>query len=186
MRLAEKILHFKRDSKGGTIVEFTLCLPLLILVCLGIYETTNYILLSQKLNEIASGVANWVSAKTTSAVVSDCLIGANLVGKDYNFSSLGTVVVTGIQTSGSPPAQAVVWRIASPGGITNITTNSGGIVTSSPFPLSLPPNLIVVEVSYSYTPIFSYFLSIFPPIKLLKVSQMVPRSGLTFNPLPAS
>jgi len=68
-------------------------------VSLGIYETTNYILLSAKLNEIATGVANWVGAQTSTATITDCLIGANLMGTNYNFSEKGGVVVTWPATS---------------------------------------------------------------------------------------
>ena len=52
MRILEKIAYFKQESVGASMVEFALILPLLVTISLGIYETTNYILLSQKLNEI--------------------------------------------------------------------------------------------------------------------------------------
>jgi Flp pilus assembly protein TadG len=186
MKLFKKILCFKRDSKGASMVEFALSLPLLVLISLGIYETTTYIMISQKLNEIASGVANWVSARPTSAVISDCLIGANLVGKDYSFSTKGTVVVTGIQTTGSPAVQTVVWQMASAGGASKIITSGGTTIVSAPFSIANTASIIVAEVSYNYTPTFSYFLTMFPAITITKVAQMVPRSGLAFSPLPAS
>ncbi|MCE3230943.1 MAG: hypothetical protein K0R52_871, partial [Alphaproteobacteria bacterium] len=69
MKVLRKISHFKRESTGAALIEFVLVLPLLILISLGIYEGTNYIMVSQKLNEIASSVANWVSTKTTAAEI---------------------------------------------------------------------------------------------------------------------
>ena len=186
MTILEKISHFKQESAGASMVEFTLILPLLMTISLGIYEITNYIILNQKLNEIASGVANWVSSKTTAAKITDSMIGANLVGADYNFSKKGGIVVTGLQRSGSPAKQQVVWQKSSSGATSSITTDASNNVTSTAFSIASEPQLIVVEATYEYTPTFSYFLTIFPSIKLLKVGQMIPRSGDTFSPLPAS
>lgn len=186
MILLDKIKSFIKETKGASMVEFTLVLPLLMTLSLGIYETTNYILISQRLNEIASGIANWVSSKTTAAQITDAFIGANLIGAEYNFSTSGGVVVTGLQQSGNPAQLQVVWQMATSGATSSITTNSSGYVTSSPFSIAAEPQMVVVEVSYQYSPTFSYFLSIFPSIKLVRVGQMVARSGGTFSPLPAS
>jgi Flp pilus assembly protein TadG len=186
MIILKKLKQFKKDSTGASMVEFVLVLPLLMTLSLGIYETTNYILISQKLNEIASGVANWVSSKTTAAEITDSFIGANLIGADYSFSTKGAVVVTGIQQIGSPKKNQVAWQMATAGGTSGIQSDGSGIVTSSPFTIADEPQMVVVEVSYQYTPTFSYFLSIFPSVKLLRVGQMVARSGGTFSPLPAS
>jgi Flp pilus assembly protein TadG len=186
MMIIKKISDFRQASTGASMVEFALVLPLLMTISLGIYETTNYILLSQKLNEIASGVANWVSSKTTAAEITDCFIGANLVGADYNFSANGGIIVTGLQQSGPPTVTSVVWQKSSGSATSSITTNGSGNVTASPFSIADEPQLIVVEVNYQYSPTFSYFLGIFPPIKLLRFGQMIPRSGNTFSPLPAS
>lgn len=185
MKILKKVSQFKQESSGASMVEFALILPLLMIISLGIFETTNYILLSQRLNEIASGVANWVSTKTTAAQITDCLIGANLVGAEYNFSTKGAVVVTGLEQSGGNAMQ-LVWQKATTGATSSIITNGTGVVTSSPFAINVEQQIILVEVTYQYTPTFSYFLSIFPPVKLLRVGQMVPRSGGTFTPLPAS
>jgi Flp pilus assembly protein TadG len=186
MMILKKIQQFKQESKGASMVEFTLILPLLISVSLGIYEMTNYILLSAKLNEIASGIASWVGAQTSTATITDCLTGANLMGTNYNFAAKGEVIVTGLQQSGtSSTAQKVVWQQASVGGVSQITTSSG-TVQSAPFSILLDSNVIVVEVTYQYQPTFSYFLSIFPAVTLLKVAQAVPTGTGAFNPLPAS
>lgn len=186
MMILKKIRQFKRESKGAAMVEFTLVLPLLISVSLGIYEMTNYILLSAKLNEIASGIASWVGEQTSTATITDCLIGANLMGTNYNFSVKGEVIVTGLQQSGTTTTQKVVWQQASVGGVSQITTASGSVVQSAPFSILLDTNVIVVEVTYQYQPIFSYFLSIFPAVTLLKVAQSVPTGTGTFSPLPAT
>jgi Flp pilus assembly protein TadG len=178
------IISFKQDSKGAALVEFTFLLPLLITLSLGIYEVTNYIMLTTKLNEIAGQVGNWVSAQTSTATITDCLIGANLMGTDYNFSAKGGVVVSGLQQVGTTTAQKLVWQQASLGASSTITSSGGN--ASAPFSMALASNLIVVEVSYNYQPIFTYFLSIFPAIKLLKVFQSVPRGTGSFNPLPAT
>ncbi len=187
MMVSKKLQQFKQESKGASMVEFALILPLLITVSLGIYETTNYVLLSAKLNEIAAGVANWVGAQTSTATITDCLIGANLMGTNYNFSGKGEVVVTGLQQVGSTTSQKLVWQQASAGGTSQLTTNLGtGQVQYAPFSILLDANVIVVEVTYDYQPTFSYFLGIFPSVKLLKVAQSVPRGTGAFNPLPAA
>ena len=180
--MMKKITHLKQDSKGAAMVEFTFLLPLLITLSLGIYEATNYIMLNTKLNEISSQIGNWVGAQTSAATITDCLIGANLMGSSYNFSTKGGVVVSGLQQVGTTTTQKLVWQQASSGASSAITSSGGN--ASAPFTIALEPNLIVVEVSYSYQPTFTYFLSIFPAIKLLRVSQTVPRGTGTFSPLP--
>lgn len=174
---------FKNESKGASMVEFALILPLLMTVSLGIYETTNYILLSAKLNEIASGIARWVGDQTSAASITDCLIGANLMGTNYNFSNKGGVVVTGLAVTGNNDVQKFAWTMGSPGATSQITYNNGGVVNS---PVAIIPNVnvIVVEVTYDYQPTFSYFMGIFPTVTLLKVAQSVPRENGSFNPLP--
>jgi Flp pilus assembly protein TadG len=186
MKIWEKISYFKKDVTGASMVEFVLVLPLLILISLGIYETTNYILLNQKLNEIAAGVANWVSSKTTAAEITDSMIGANLLGTKYNFATKGGVVVSGFQQQSGSSAQVLVWRQASSGVTSSIQTDANGNIISSPFSLTSEYQLIVVEVTYNYQPTFSYFAAIFPALKLSKSAQVVPRGGGTFSPLPAS
>ena len=181
--MMKKIIHLKQDSQGAAMVEFTFLLPLLITLSLGIYEATNYAMLNAKLEEIASQVANWVSGQTSAATITDCLIGANLMGTSYNFLTTGGVVVSGLQQVGTTTAQKLVWQQASLGA-TSVIALSGGNA-SAPFPIALASNLIIVEVSYNYKPTFTYLLSMFPPIKLLKISQTVPRGGGTFNPLPS-
>jgi Flp pilus assembly protein TadG len=183
----KKIQKFKKETLGASMVEFALILPFLVTVSLGIYETTNYILLSAKLNEIASGIANWVGAQTSTATITDCLIGANLMGTNYSFATKGAVMVTGLQQLGLTNNQKLVWQQGSVGASSKITTNPGtGQVQSTPFTLLLNSNVIVVEVSYDYQPLFSYFLSIFPSVKLSKVAQSVPRGSGVFSPLPAN
>lgn len=186
MMKLKKISQFKQETKGASMVEFALILPLLMTVSLGIYETTNYIMLSAKLNEIASGISTWVAAQTSTATITDCLTGANLIGTNYNFSGKGGVVVSGLQQMGTSTNQKLVWQQASPGATSKITTqqDGSGQVTSAPFALAFTPNLIVVEVTYNYQPTFSYFLGIFPSVKLLKFAQSVPTGSGGFNPLP--
>lgn len=187
MKLFKKLQKFRYESKGAAMVEFALILPLLMTISLGIYEATNYIMLSAKLNEISSGVANWVSSKTTIAEIQDCLIGANLVGRDYRFSSQGGVVVSGLQQVSGSTSQQLVWQYASPGGKSQLSTNPRtGVVQSAPFSILSNKQVIIAEATYDYQPIFTYFLGIFPSVKLLKVAQIVPRGGQSFSPLAPS
>ncbi|MBX9804233.1 MAG: pilus assembly protein [Alphaproteobacteria bacterium] len=181
MILFKKFRQFTQETKGASMVEFALILPLLLTVSLGIYEATNYILLNAKLNEISSGVANWVGAQTSTATITDCLIGANLMGTDYNFTTKGKVIVTGLQQVGTSTSQTLVWQQGSPGALSQIS--SGG---QAPFPVLVDKNVIIVEVSYQYQPTFPYLAAIFPSITLSKVAQSVPRGSGAFNPLPAT
>ena len=54
---------FRENAQGASLVEFVLILPLLILFSLGMFEATNYIMLSAKLNEIASGMQTGLALK---------------------------------------------------------------------------------------------------------------------------
>jgi len=187
--MTKKLRQFRTDTKGASMVEFALILPLLITMSIGIYEVTNYILLSAKLNEIATGIADWVSAQTTNATIQDCFIGANLMGAEYNFSTKGDVIVSGFQVTGSSGSSSLklAWQKTSPGAVSQIIINgTSGAITSSPVSILSDTNVIVVEVTYNYQPTFSYFLGIFPAVGLLRVAQSVPTGLGAFNPLPAT
>jgi Flp pilus assembly protein TadG len=186
MILFKKMKEFIKDTRGASFVEFILIMPLLTTIGLGIYETTRYVMLTTKLNEIATGLANWVGAETSLATITDCLIGAKLIGTNYNFANNGYVVVSGLQQVGTTSSQTLVWQQKSSGATSQITVSpTTQQVTAAPFTILLDTNVIVVEVTYNYQPFFSYFIGIFPAVKLLKVAQSVPRGTQTFNPLSA-
>lgn len=201
MRFIRMLSNFSKDANGG-VVEMAFAAPLLLLLVIGIYEVSNYIALNTKLNESAASVAKWAAATTTLASIKDDLIGVSLLGKDYAFSSNGSVVVSGIVTINSNGnqqgnqqknqqgnqqgnQQQVVWQVSSSNSLSSIISNNGNII-SVPFPIANEPKIIVVEVKYNYAPFFSYFASILPTITILKTAQAVPQGQGTFFPLPPS
>lgn len=186
MRLIRLLSVFSKDSNGG-VVEMAFAAPLLLLLSMGIYDINNYIALNTKLNEAASSVANWAAANTTLANINDSLVGVSLLAKDYNFSTNGSVIVSGIQTVtlNGASTQQVVWQVTTSGSVSSIITATGNI-TSSPFPIANEPKIIVVEVKYNYAPFFNYLASILPTITIKKTAQAVPRGSGAFFPLPPS
>ncbi|MEI6882725.1 MAG: hypothetical protein WCK82_15500, partial [Bacteroidota bacterium] len=145
------------------------------------YESFQYVNLNNRLNTIASKVANWVSSDITMANIQDCFIGARLLGQADDFAKNGTVVVSGISASKSGANPVLAWQVKNSATSSIVVKRNDQSVTSAPFALAAQPQTIVVEVTYNYVPFFSSLSGVFPSITLYKTAQTVPQNTSQFN-----
>ena len=171
----------KKNEAGAALVEFALILPILLLLMIGSIEVYRYIYITQKVEEISARIADWSAAKTSLLAIQDFFYGAYNLGVEFNFKANGGVYVTGIQNLLG--INTAMWTVFT----SNATTQYGrlGAIVTLPSPLSLSSgdNLIIVEVTYKYTPLTSY-LSFLTSKTIRSASFSMPRGMSIFYPLP--
>ena len=179
-------------NAGVAMIEFAIVLPLLLIMLIGLIELTNYILLNQKLDKLASSMADFTTQGTTvsPATLNGFGLAVPQIMKPYTFH--GTVIfssvanVTGLTLP--VPVCPVVrvpcisWQYKILGGdASHIGTARGPATLPNSYPVQPNQNVIVAEAFLQYTPILSSssnFLPFFRPQTLYKVSVFKPRQGL--------
>lgn len=161
--------RFARARRGAVVAELAFYIPVLLAVVLGCYETTRYVLLNEKLDRTASGVADMLAqAESLSAGQVDALFpAAGALMEPYDLSGLGRVILSSVtQAPGDVPR--IDWQREGAG---SLLVESGlgapGEAASLPdgFAMRDGENLVIAEVFYNFTPTF---MAEFVPAQRLK------------------
>jgi Flp pilus assembly protein TadG len=158
--------NLRRDSSGLAAVEFALIFPIMLLLFLGSFETTNLVLAYMKLE---------ASAETAADLVAQTRVNTVLQSADFtNITNAAKQVLSPLPTSGAllkiafasvtynTGSAAIDWHTeinsATPITIANIPNNTSlanlGNQTSGS-----TDSVIIVTLTYSYTSPFTYVLS---------------------------
>ena len=158
--------HLRYDQSGIAAVEFALILPIMLLLFLGSFETTNLVLAYMKLE---------ASAETAADLVAQTKVNTVLQSTDFtNITNAAKQVLSPLPTSG------VLLKIA----FASVTYNTGSAVidwhtevnSATPITTANVPNsaslanlgnpangsmdsVIIVTLTYSYSSPFTYVLS---------------------------
>jgi Flp pilus assembly protein TadG len=161
-----------QDSRGVSVIEFALMLPLLVFIGFSGLEFVNYILANQKIERIASVTADNVARNTlapTEQSFVDTFAAVNKIASPFNVLQNGRIIMTGV--IGVPVNGAivgkVVWQRCS-GSLTGVSSVIGaeavdptkwafGPNASLPNNITLLQNQLVVvsEVVYRYEPMIN-------------------------------
>lgn len=158
--------NLRRDSSGLAAVEFALILPIMLLLFLGSFETTNLVLAYMKLE---------ASAETAADLVAQTRVNTVLQSTDFtNITNAAKQVLTPLPTSGTVLKIAFASVTYSTGSAVidwHTEVNSATPITTANIPngVSLAnlgnqtngslDSVILVTLTYSYTSPFSYLLS---------------------------
>lgn len=149
-----------RGCAGGNIaVEFALCLPIYILLAVGGVEVGRYLLLNQKLDRVASSVADLTARLETisEADVNELFLAAREIALPFDLDQQGRVVVSSvINPDGNQ--QRVVWQrtSTSPLSVTSRIGNEGGpAALDEGMTVDVNETVIVTEVFYRFEPLFT-------------------------------
>jgi Flp pilus assembly protein TadG len=151
--LRRRLARVARDQRGVSAVEFALLAPLLIALYLGVSEISDGIGADRKVSLTAAALAN-LSAQVSSISSSDMtniLDASSAIIAPYASSRL-KMTVTCININASKVA-SVKWSVTRGG-----TANSGTITIPTALAVA-SSQLILAEVSYSYTPTVAYKIS---------------------------
>jgi Flp pilus assembly protein TadG len=149
---------FGRDSRGSILIELAIGLPVLVMILLGCFEASRYVLLNQKLARAASGTADLVAQADgiTEAQISDLFAAADDTAKPFDLATDGRVIVTSVYRP-TTAAATVAWQRISSGtlSVTSAVGAPGGTATlPAGFTLRQGENVIIAEVFYAYRPVF--------------------------------
>lgn len=156
---------FLNDERGVAATEFALALPALLILVLGIYEVTQYILLNQKIDRVAYTVSDVVTQQTnvTQAQLNDIMAAAAEIMNPHDFINDGVVIVSSVQDD-PDDGPTVKWQ-SKGGGLLDrdslVGLVNGPAVLPDGFTLNEADNVIIAEVFYEYLPSFTeeYFAS---------------------------
>jgi Flp pilus assembly protein TadG len=159
-RRDDLLRRFRGDGRGVAAIEFALILPILVLLTLGCFEVPRYVLLWQRIERASSGVSDLVAQADepmTANQMSDIMSAAKIMMQPYAIFNAGNIVVTSINNPTGGGGVKNTWRISCPSGVAGTL----GAINATPvgLPAGLSPTLdnevLVTEVSFTYTPVFS-------------------------------
>ena len=170
--MIHRMRRFLRNTRGTQAIEFVIVAPIFLILILGVVEVGRYILVQQKVSKTAYAINDIVSQfrDVDKQTVNDLFI----LARDtmHPFTIDGTDRVNGIIISATnnvppppdnndlPPGTRITWQIANKQGMTSQIGAEGAApnfkgVTDSGFDLDLGEGAFVVEVSYTYNPVFA-------------------------------
>jgi Flp pilus assembly protein TadG len=174
-----------RCQRGVAATEFALAIPFLVLLLLGGFELSRYVILHQKLEKVAYTIADVVSQSEviTIAQLDQAVLAAGQIMEPFSFTQSGVVFVSSVyQNTGAVPT--VRWQYSG-GGILAAASALGivGAVATMPNGLVLnnKDNIIVCEVFFRYTPLFSGGI-LGDHEDIYKVTIFKPRLGVLTTP----
>jgi Flp pilus assembly protein TadG len=149
---------FVRDERGFAASEFALWLPALLLIILGCFEATRFILIHQKLDRAATQVADLVgqSEGITTGQLNAIYDAAIEQMKPYDLDAQGMVIVSSVYRPSGEPDPKVAWQRTHGATIGSSTIGAEGDTATLPsnFSLDDSEDVVAAEVLYQYEPVF--------------------------------
>lgn len=176
--------EFAEDRRGAVLVELGFAIPVLMMILIGCFEATRYVLLNQKLDRAASAVADLVAQQSalTEAQLNDLFDAAERIVEPFDLSAAGQVVVSSVYRAGANPA-TIVWQRESAAGATSEIGDEGAAATlPGGFVVNTGENVIVAEVFYDYRPFF--LRTVFDPVLLYHNAFNRPRDKVLTQVTP--
>lgn len=142
-----------RDERANATIDFALVLPIMVMLFIGVVEITNVLRLDRKVVDAAQTTADLVSQRreVTDAQLNDILTAAELIFEPFPAAShtVGIAAVRFDPNTGNP---TVDWTKSKNGGTTpNALAQATGLGEPG-------EGVVVVRVTYSYTPVFFDFI----------------------------
>lgn len=157
-RALARTLRGARNDAGMAAVEFSLILPILVLLWIGGVEVTQALSVDRRLNNLSSSIGDLV-ARSKVVTYNDVTSIFNIApGAMFPYSSTGIQMrVTAVDIDGSANA-TVAWSRAS--GTTTYTSSNNALMnTLVPAALRVAnTQVIMAEVYYDYTPAVGYVI----------------------------
>ena len=161
------------DQGGAVAVEFALLLPLLLTLCLGVFEASEAVRADMKVRSAAQTLAELVAtqASISTSTMSSFCSAAKLMMAPYSTTPFKAAVAS---VSNGAAGAAIDWTDTTCGSGTvpgNTTTLAGPMVPNT------GDSVIVVQVTYTYTGPVVYVLP--STISMSQIAYARPRSNAT-------
>lgn len=171
--------RLRRAQEGMAYLEFAITLPFLVLLFMGAVELTRYIIIVQKVEKATMTVSDVVAQSETigTTQLNTLVEAAEKIMLPYAFGSGGYVIVSCVSKTGTA-APKVLWQYKG-GGTWTKTSQVGAVsanaVLPSGFTMVDKESVIIAEVFYNYTPMFSS--NVLSPGQIYKLAVFRPRLG---------
>ena len=147
------VRHILRDERGTAVVEFAFLLPIMVVLFVGVVELTNVLRLDRKVVDAAQTVADLVTQRSevNDAQLNDILRAAELIFDPFPTAphSVGIVGVAYDSDTGNPTLD---WSRSKNGGsVPDALTLAAGLGSPG-------EGVVIVRVTYNYTPVFFDFV----------------------------
>ena len=142
-----------RDERGTAVVEFAFLLPIMLMLFIGVVEVTNLLRLDRKVVAAAQTTADLVTQRreVSDAQLNDILRAAELILEPFPASAL-SIGIAGVEFDADDGDPEVDWTKSRNGGsVADATDLAEGLGAPG-------EGVVVVRVSYSYTPMFFDFV----------------------------
>lgn len=177
--------RLRRNRTGVSAIEFAICLPLLLFMVVTMIELANFILVREKVSQLALQVAdnasrigtqNTIQSQIDEKQVNDLFTGANLQSGGLDMAANGRIILSSLEVDATAPTtQYIHWQrcfgaLAYPSsygkqgdgkGSTTFTMGpANGVVKALP---DVPA--MFVEIAYRYRPLISPYFVVSAPIQ---------------------
>ncbi len=147
---------FRRDRRGGVMLEFAFAMPILVGLLMGGVEFARFALVNQKMERVTSFVGDFVARAEAldEADFDDYFAAADQLGRPFDLFEGGNIIVTSVIGEATGPE--ILWQQIGTGHVT-----APSLVGLPGEPAVLPLNfnvdegegLVVTEVYFDYEPI---------------------------------
>lgn len=142
-----------RDERGSAAVDMIVVLPIMLLVFISVVELTSALRLDRKVVAAAQTTADLITQRreVSTTDLNDILRAAELILEPYPASG-HTVGIVGVQYNENTGAPETLWTQSKNGGsVPDALARAVGLGDKG-------EGVVVVRVTYSYTPVFFDFL----------------------------
>ena len=149
--------RFRKDDSGASLIELGFAMPILLTLLLGGMEVARYVLLHQKLDRVASSIADLVSQSETISVpdLQNIFDAAEHVAKPFDLPGGGTVIVSSVSNPLGSAGTKVNWQKSGAGSIpatSEVGTPGGAATLPTGFSVADGQTIIIAEVFFDYSP----------------------------------
>ena len=178
--LRASLAGFGRGRDGSVMVEFAAAVSVILVIVIGCYDTTRYILLHQKMDRAAATMADLVSQpnEISQSDINSMFSAARELLDPYDLTASGRIIVSSITLPAGETNPQIDWQYAGGGNLSassSLGTSGGTATIPNGFLLSEGENLIVAEVFFDYTPMFLDY--ILQAGTFSKIAMRRPRRG---------
>ncbi|WP_343562744.1 TadE/TadG family type IV pilus assembly protein [Kiloniella sp. b19] len=156
-RLGSLCRSFKRNERGGVLIEFGFVAPVLLLVLVGSFETARYIYTSQKIQRTAMTLADLASRTKTidQNDINNLFAAAQEVAKPFELDGSSRIYISSVENDGNDNP-VVGWQDndGSLISISSVGIQGGAAVLPDNFLINNNQSIIVAEVYFQYRPVF--------------------------------
>ncbi|GAB4121972.1 MAG: hypothetical protein Kow00104_05690 [Rhodothalassiaceae bacterium] len=169
-----------RNRRGSVLVETAIVLPLLIVLLAGATELGFFMIGNQKINSIASGLANMVASAEeglSESEINDIFAATKFMSGPFDVEARGRVIISAVR-GGANGSNSIVWqrctgnltfasRVGNEGD-SNVTLSAGIVLEEADV-------VIITEAAYDYRP--RIFIGNFAQQTIYSLAMFRPRLG---------